>query len=217
MSGWRLRAMRPEDRDAMLEVQRQTLFLGGPLPWPLGDLDALLHFWVDYYALCEPEAGVVVETDDGRVVGYRAGAIKLEAQRRWQRREALRLAVLWARHWRRYDAATRLYYRLRLRDSRDALHDPPLGADGEFHWNVLPDVRGRVAWAFLRQWRDWLRERDLRTIGGRATLVGNRTDAGWRRLGFEVRIEGRHHTLSEVSGQPVHRIAVFADLDRLRV
>jgi hypothetical protein len=210
--------MRPADRDAIAAVQRCTLFLGGPLPWPVQDLEALVHYWVDYYALCEPEAGVVVESDDGRVIGYRAGSIRRLEQSRWQQREALRLGALWARHWRTYDAATRCYYRLRLRDTWDSLRDPPLAVDGEFHWNVLPEVRGRVVWAFLRQYRDWLAARGLRTIGGRASLVGpQRSDAGWRRLGFDVQDEGRHHTLSVLSGRPVARIAVRADIEALRV
>lgn len=218
MSGWQLRPMQPTDRDAMLEVQRQTLFLGGQLPWPVQDLDALLSFWVDYYALHEPEAGVVVETDGGLVVGYRAGSVNHRARTGWQQREALRLAALWARRWRSYDAATRCYYRLRLRDAWDSLRDPPLAVDGEFHWNVLPEVRGRLAWAFLRQYRDWLAARGLRSMGGRAALVGpRRTDAGWRRLGFDVQDEGRHHTLSVLSGRPVARITVRADIDGLRV
>ncbi len=202
----------------MAEVQRQTLYFGEPLPWPLGDVEALLHYWVDYYALHEPEAGAVIEADDGRVVGYRAGATKLAEQARWQRREALRLAVLWASHWRRYDAATRLYYRLRIKDALESLHEPALTVDADMHWNVLPEVRGRVAWEFMRQWRDWMAARGLRTFRAGLTRGDFKgADAGWRRRGLDVVHTARHHTLSVLSGRSVWRVTYVADITRLRV
>lgn len=218
MSEFTVRAMRPEDRDAVAEIQRQTLYFGGPLPFPVADLDALLGFWVDYYLSHELEAGAIVETAEGEIGGYSVGCLDPPALARWQRRKALELGWLWASHWSRYDAFTRLYYRLRLQDAWDALHDPPVAMDACLHWNVLPTVRGRVIWTLLRRFRDYLREQGRQTFGGDYPLRNlKKSTSSWERLGFEVVHTARHHTLTVISGEPVTRITIRADIDRLRV
>ncbi len=207
---YQTRPIEPRDEPAIRSVLQQTMVLGQPLPFPVQDLDLLLDYFLGFYLACEPEAGLVVVDPSDRVVGYLLGTTQPTAQSRWQRREALRLAWRWLTHWRRYDAFTRYFYRLRLRDARETIvnPDPPLPA--HYHWHLLPEVRGHFGRILARSFATYCRDRGVTGFGGEYPLLeGRKDEALFRRTGAQVVHRAPHHTLTGLLGTPVTRLTLY--------
>ena len=211
---YRSRPLTPDDSAAISRVLEATLVAGRPLPFPVMDLPLLLEYFTEFYVTCEPEAGLIVEDEAQRVVGYGLGTTQVTEQSRWQRQAAGRLLWHWLRNWSSYDPFTRWFYRLRLLDARETIvhPDPPLEA--HFHWHLLPEVRGRWGRTILWHFRDHAAARGVRRFGGTVPQIESRRDpAMWSRLGGEVVHRVPHHTLTALLGEPVSRLTVASDVD----
>lgn len=212
MSGFRLRAFEPRDAPAVRAIQVQTMVLGDPLPFPVADLERLLDYYLDYYLTAEPRYATVGVDATDRLVGYFCGSVNPGAQARWQRRAALRLAARWAVRWRRHDAFTRWFYRLRLAEARAVLRQPAPPAPAHVHFNLLPEARGPLWKAFVRRFLEQAGEVGVGSFAGEISVRHDRRDgAAFLRAGFRLAGCMPNLTLTAIRGEPVWRLTVIAD------
>ncbi|HAZ64152.1 MAG TPA: hypothetical protein DCZ72_11160 [Armatimonadetes bacterium] len=211
MSRFTLRAYRPADRAAVLRLQADTLFLGAPLPFPVEGLDGLLAAMSDYYLEREPEHAWVAEDDLGRVAGYLLLTIhpaRESAHRLAQLRPLLaRLAL----RWRRLDAFSRLFWRLRARDVWEVIRHPEPELPAVVHWNMLPAARLATAQQIQYLAANACLEAGIPAYGGGLTVEERHRQTAWRLIGGEPLAEGPNHTLSVLAGRPIFRVTVRID------
>ncbi len=211
---YQARPIQSADRPAIHQVLRDTLMLGQPLPFPVMDLDLMLGYFTDFYLEHEPEAGLAIVDDSGRLAGYMIGTTQPQQQRRWQQRAAARLLWRWATHWRQYDPFTRWFYRLRLLDARETIVNPDPPVPAHVHWHLLPEVRGHWGRKLMLHFRDYVGSRGVPEFGGDYPLLESRKDATlWNRLGADVIHQAPHHTLTALLGEPVTRITLRSRVD----
>jgi hypothetical protein len=145
------------------------------------------------------------------------GCVDPAGESRQRRRAALALGWRWLWRWRRFDACTRLYYRLRLWDAWEALRHPPPPLPLRVHWNVLPAWRGPVGTALLARYADLAAERGFEWAGGELCLEEHQARAGYPLTGFTVLHSVPHHTLSVLLGRPIRLVTLGCVPRLLRV
>jgi len=212
LSACTLRAYEPADRQAITDIQMATLCMGEPLPFPVRDIEALLALFTDYFLECEPERAHVAVDPVGRVAGYMLCTVQPEREDAWRRARLMAIARLWACRWRGYDAFTRLYYRLRLRDAWEVIRHPEPALPAVCHWNMLPHVRASA----VSQQMQWLTAQDclahgITHYGGGLTVEERHLKTAWRIMGGEALAQAPHHTLTVLSGRPVFRVTLRMD------
>ncbi|MBI5831579.1 MAG: hypothetical protein HZB16_04610 [Armatimonadetes bacterium] len=211
MSTCTLRSYEPGDRQAVTDIQLATLCMGQPLPFPVQDIEVLLGLFTDYFVECEPELAHVAIDPAGRVAGYLLCALHPEREDAWRRTRLMAIARLWARRWRRYDAFTRLYYRLRLRDTWEVIRHPEPALPAVCHWNMLPHVRSSVSQQMQWQTATACLAHGVDYYGGGLTVAERHLKTAWKFVGGEMLASAPHHTLTVLTGQPIYRITLRID------
>lgn len=203
-----LRPYEPADRPAITALQRATLFMGAPLPFPVADLDELLALFTDYYLDCEPEHAFIACDTAGRPAGYMLLTVHpgRESQYRYARIGPLIRRI--ASRWRRYDAFTRLFYRLRARDAWEVIRHPEPELPAVVHWNMLPAARLAVAQQMQYLTATACLAAGREHYGGGLTVEERHRATAWRLVGGEALATAPNHTLSVLTGRPIYRVTV---------
>jgi hypothetical protein len=210
VSEYRLRPYRPEDHPHIYEILKATLALGEPLPFPVMDLDDQLQLFVEYYLQHEPLLARVAEDERGRLVGYQLCTLHAAEAEAWRTRQAIRFGWQMFWRWPAYDAFTRLYYRLRLRDALETLRDRTPFLPAHMHWHFLPEVRGRLFQDCLSFFQEHCRRAGVAAGGGEIIVDERHRRTHWQRIGITPVGEAPHHTLSVILGKPVWRVMLRA-------
>jgi len=212
-----LRPQRPGDDARIAALQKRTLMLGQPPPQPIADLDEYLSLFRSYYVTQEPDATAIVVDRQGRTVGYMLGATDGEACDHWTRRAALKLAARWAGRWPSYDAYTRRFYALRLRDAYEVVRRPTgAGVPAHLHWNLLPTARGWAWREILRHFAGYVRSRGQSAFYGEMAVEDRRKDGSFLNwVGFRCVGSAPHHTLTALLGRPIWRVTVLLKIEDL--
>ena len=74
MEGFRIRYYRPEDRSGVRQICADTGFLGDPIDPLFEDRELFADFLTAPYTDAEPECCLVLETYEGRLLGYIMGS-----------------------------------------------------------------------------------------------------------------------------------------------
>jgi NTE family protein len=212
----RVRALASSDHDAVRAIFRSTLLLGRQLPFVVPDLARYESLCLDWYLGPGEEDAAVVETDDGRVVGYALVCTDSEAHARWMRRRAARFALSLVRGFMvgRYRGNAARFYRYRLRDGVAMWRSGPVGPmPAHVHLNLEHGWRDGAARRLLT---DHVDDRVRRAglpgwYGEINALAGHR----WRaieRMGGRIAYRAPNHTLSAFLGQPVERLTLVRSL-----
>ena len=180
-----LRSFRPGDEPALADICLRTADAGGDGTGILADDDLWGHVFVLPYAARQPDLAFVVESDDGRVVGYVVGTDDTRTFEDWFHDE------WWPRFAQRWpvpgDDRSRQAGLLRYAYGRRAGAEP-FGDDrpAHLHIDLMPEVQGQ-GWGrrLIGVLAAALRERGVR----RLHLVASAQNAGalafYDRLGFE--------------------------------
>ncbi|MEO1055842.1 MAG: hypothetical protein AAFY28_02910 [Actinomycetota bacterium] len=208
----------PRDDD-VVEIQRlfdDTVLLGAPSSTSLAGFDAYRALCLAWY-LDEGRDDAGVARIDGEVSGYALVCTDQRAASRHERRAALTLArqlgALAAR--RQVDAASRAFYRLRLRDARTLARDhrrPPAAVHA--HLNVRAGRRsGSTTLALVEHIDRRCRFAGERRWYGEMNERRGRRSRALARLGFEIVDAAPNYTLSTLLGTDVDRLTVLRSLD----
>lgn len=206
-----VRSLRPGDEAAVRALFRDTVCLGGPLPFEVPDWDAYESLCLDWYlGAGRDDAGVLVA---GSVVtGYTLVCTDAASFSRWQREHAASFSARIARRLvtgRLHPDASR-FLRLRLKDGWDMWRHgivAPLPAHA--HINLSPQSRAADAGRRLADHVD----RRCRLAGlpgwfGEMNAVAGRRARALERLGGTIVHRAPNHTLSWLLGRPVERLTV---------
>ncbi len=212
----RARPLVTEDHDAVRAIFRSTLLLGRELPFSLPDLDRYESLCLDWYLGPGREDAAVVESDDGRVVGYALVCTDGAGHARWMRRRAARFAftLLVGFAGGRYRGGAARFYRCRLRDGVTMWRSGP-AAPMPAHAHVNVD-RGWRDGGPRRLLTDHIDDRVRRAglpgwYGEINAMAGHRSRA-LERMGGRIGHREPNHTLSACLGQPVERLTLIRSL-----
>lgn len=212
----RVRPITAEDHDAIRRIFRSTLLLGQELPFSLPDLARYESLCLDWYLGPGEHDAAVVESDEGRVVGYALVCTDNTAHARWARRRAMRFALSvtsgFARG--RYRGEAARFYRCRLRDGiamwRSGRAEP---MPAHVHLNLEHGWRDGGARRLLTNHvDDKVRRAGLDGWYGEINALGGHRVRALERLGGRIVHRAPNHTLSAFLGQPVERLTLARSL-----
>ncbi|MEV5069161.1 GNAT family N-acetyltransferase [Microbacterium sp. LMI12-1-1.1] len=185
----RIRPFRPGDEPALADICLKTADAGADATGILDDDDLWAEIFVLPYAVRHPEFAFVVETDDGRVVGYIVGAPDSAAFEEWFRTE------WWPRHAERWPrpkgaqtaAESRQDGILRYAYSR-AGGAQPFGDEypAHLHIDLLPETQGQgLGRRLIETLEAALREAGVPGLHLVASVENTGAIAFYPRVGFE--------------------------------
>lgn len=213
----RIRPLRAADLPAVRRLFRDTIALGGPLPFDLPGLAAYEALCLDWYLGPGREAAAVLSSGD-QVLGYSLVCLDGAAYRRW----AVPAALTWAAGAAgraltgglRGPAAT--FVRLRVADGLGAWHGgPPEPAPAHAHVNLARGARRGAGFRLVGHI-----DRTTAAAGLPGWYGEINARAGRRALAVEHRqghVVHRAHnrTLSWLAGEAVERLTVLRRLAEL--
>jgi ribosomal protein S18 acetylase RimI-like enzyme len=185
----RIRPFRPGDEPALVDICLKTADAGADATGILDDDDLWAEIFVLPYVARHPEFAFVVETDDGRVVGYTVGAPDSAAFEEWFATEWWpRHAVRWPRpHGGQTAADSRQDGILRYAYSR-AGGAQPFGDEypAHLHIDLLPETQGQgVGRRLIETLEAALREAGVTGLHLVASADNTGAIAFYPRVGFE--------------------------------
>jgi NTE family protein len=212
----RTRPITVDDHDAVRRIFRSTLLLGHELPFSLPDLARYESLCLDWYLGPGQEDAAVVESDDGRVVGYALVCIDNAANARWTRRRAARFALSVAGGFARgrYRGEAARFYRCRLRDGiamwRSGRAEP---MPAHVHLNLEHGWRDGAARRLLTDHIDErVRQAGLPGWYGEINALTGYRFRALERLGGRIVHRAPNHTLSAFLERPVERLTLSRSL-----
>jgi len=185
----RIRPFRPGDEPALVDICLKTADAGADATGILDDDDLWAEIFVLPYVARHPEFAFVVETDDGRVVGYTVGAPDSAAFEEWFATEWWpRHAVRWPRpHGGQTAADSRQDGILRYAYSR-AGGAQPFGDEypAHLHIDLLPETQGQgLGRRLIETLEAALREAGVTGLHLVASADNTGAIAFYPRVGFE--------------------------------
>lgn len=185
----RIRPFRPGDEPALVDICLKTADAGADATGILDDDDLWAEIFVLPYVARHPEFAFVVETDDGRVVGYTVGAPDSAAFEEWFATEWWpRHAERWPRpHGGQTAADSRQDGILRYAYSR-AGGAQPFGDEypAHLHIDLLPETQGQgLGRRLIETLEAALREAGVTGLHLVASADNTGAIAFYPRVGFE--------------------------------
>ncbi|NBT23277.1 GNAT family N-acetyltransferase [bacterium] len=216
VDGHRIRYYRPEDRSGIRKVCAETGFLGEPIDPLFEDRELFADFLTSPYTDAEPGCCLVLETSEGRIVGYILGSRsswRHHAYLLWRFPGWLLRAVFG--YFFSYGADSRAYLRwLLFRGKRET---PPTPAHGvHFHINLLPEVRGlRVGKALFDTFLDRMAELGEKSVFGQVVVKEDRrTERMFARFGFQMTARSEVSKFQKKQSEPVYLCTLVQARDR---
>jgi hypothetical protein len=208
------RPLRSSDEPELRRVFRATIALGHPVS--LGaDFDAALRPYerlcLEWYLRAAREQACVLRDGD-RVVGYALVCLDPEAFARWQQRAGARFTaqVVPRLLARRYPAAIRRFYRLRLRDGWDLWRHSENRVGGLPHAHMNATTTGGLPGRLLADHIDAVvAAAGFESWYGEMNARAGRRVAALSRWGAEIVSRRPNGTLSWLTGSPVERLTVL--------
>jgi hypothetical protein len=203
----------PDDVE-LRRLFRETMVMGLPLPFLLGDGGRYESLCLDWY-LGPGRSNAAVVDVDGRIVGFALVCTDPAAYRRWVRTTAARYALYSLLVLIRTDPRAPLsrFHRCRLRDGWVMLRNPTPRFSAHAHVNVLPHAHAGWAGGSLLNFVD---ERchasGLPGWSGEINAVAGKRAKALERIVGPVVHRSPNHTLSWLMGRPVERLTVTRSL-----
>lgn len=211
-----VRYYRAEDRAEVRRLCAETGFLGDPIDPLFEDRELFADFLTDPYTEAEPENCLVLEGEDGRVLGYIMGsrsAGKHGCYLAW-RGPGWVGRILWG-YFFNYGEASRKYIRwLLFRGRRESPRTPGRGV--HFHINLLPEVRGLAAGKLLFDtFLDRMGELGERSVFGQVVVKNERrTERMFASYGFKLTDRREVTKFRDQRTEPVYLCTLVQERDR---
>lgn len=184
----RIRAYRPEDREAVRRICADTGFLGQPIDPVFEDRELFADYLTAYYTRVEPTSLLVCELD-GAVKGYLMGCRRPLLKQAYQAvaNVAVAAKAVYRCYARPYNESSRTFLRWVLRNAWREIPAAPRNTP-HFHINVLPEAKSVASTrAVIQAFLTFLHERGHRSVCGQmVTFATRRTEALFSRYGFRV-------------------------------
>ena len=209
-----VRPLRESDDLELRRLFNETLVMGHPLPFSLGDGGRYESLCLDWYLRSGRQDAAVLDSG-GEVLGFALVCVDQVGYRRWVRARAARYLAFSVLTLLRTDPRTPVarFHRCRLRDGWVMLRSPAPPFPAHAHVNVLSPRLARWAGKALL---DCVDERCRRAglpgwYGEINAPVGRRVGALTRVVGTVVH-RAPNHTLSWLMDRPVERLTVARPL-----
>lgn len=214
----RIRAYRTADDAAVRRIWRETVVLGAPTPFDVGEVATYERLCLDWHLdPANHEAGradAVVVEQNGGVHGYLLACLDQAHFDRWSRRRAVRWALGAVAAMPRLSTAARRFVRLRVRDGLHAArHQPPPPFPAHMHVNLDPGLRDQAIGHQLVGWMDRRVERaGLAGYVGEVNVPEGRSLRAIEAAGARVVARVPNRTFSWLLGTRVDRCVIARDL-----
>lgn len=207
-----IRRYRSEDREAVRALCCDTGFLGKKIDPAFEDRELFADYLTGFYTDCEPESAFVLVVG-GEVRGYLLGSRRPFRQQLYNLFNNVRLLVIGALRYPRYNAASKKFIRWILTQAWREVPAVPRRV-AHFHFNILPDSRKLASTRALTEaYFAHLREFGEKRVYGQVVVFEDRRGAKlFERYGFKVLNKSEITKYRHLHPEPVYLCTVIKDL-----
>ena len=207
-----IRRYRSEDRKAVRALCCDTGFLGKEIDPAFEDRELFADYLTGFYTDCEPESAFVLVVG-GEVRGYLLGSRRPFRQQLYNLFNNVRLLVIGALRYPRYNAASKKFIRWILTQAWREVPAVPRRV-AHFHFNILPDSRKLASTRALTEaYFEHLRAFGEKRVYGQVVVFEDRRGAKlFERYGFKVLNKSEITKYRHLHPEPVYLCTVIKDL-----